>query len=39
MVFQGCSDVVESRVEHAILDAESPQECSFYFGFETAPAR
>jgi hypothetical protein len=23
MVFQGCSDVVESRVEHPILDAES----------------
>ncbi len=23
MVFQGCSDVVESRVEHPILDAEA----------------
>jgi hypothetical protein len=23
MVFQGCSDVVESRVEQAILDTES----------------
>jgi|SRR6266513_4508893 len=23
MIFQRCSDVVESRVEHAILDAES----------------
>jgi hypothetical protein len=39
MVFQRCSDVVESRVEHLILDAERPQEYSFYFGFGTAPAR
>jgi hypothetical protein len=29
MVFQGCSDVVESRVEHAILDAESRMNAAF----------
>jgi hypothetical protein len=28
-VFQGCSDVVESRVEHAILDAESRRKAAF----------
>jgi len=39
MVFQRCSDVAESRVEHTILDAESRRNCSFYFGFGTAPAR
>jgi hypothetical protein len=31
MVFQRCSDVVESRAEQAIRDAESR---SFYFGSE-----
>ena len=29
MVFQGCSDVVESRVERAILDAESRRNAAF----------
>ena len=29
MVFQGCSDVVESRVEHPILDAESRRNAAF----------
>ena len=29
MVFWGCSDVVESRVEHAILDAESRRNAAF----------
>src|SRR6266568_9181020 len=38
MVSKRCSDVVESRVEHAIR-CRKPQECSFYFGFGTAPAR
>jgi hypothetical protein len=29
MVFQDCSDVVESRVERAILDAESRRNAAF----------
>jgi len=29
MTSKGCSDVVESRVEHAIIDAESRRNCSF----------
>ena len=29
MVFWGCSDVVESRVEHPILDAESRRNAAF----------
>jgi hypothetical protein len=29
MIFQRCSDVVESRVEHAILDTESRKKRSF----------
>src|SRR5439155_27355322 len=29
MVFQGCSDVVESRVERPILDAESRRNAAF----------
>src|SRR6266513_838552 len=29
MVFQGCSDVVESRLEHPILDAESRGNAAF----------
>jgi len=29
MVFWGCSDVVESRVEQAILDAESRRNAAF----------
>jgi len=29
MIFQRCSDVVESRVEHAILDAESRRNAAF----------
>jgi hypothetical protein len=39
MVFQGCSDAVESRVEQVILDAESRGNAAFNFGFGTAPAR
>ena len=39
MVFWGCSDVVESRVEHPILDAESRRNAASNFGFGTAPAR
>src|SRR5947208_9838819 len=38
MMSKRCSNVVESRVEHAIR-SRKPQECSFYFGFGTAPAR
>jgi hypothetical protein len=29
MVFQGCSDVVESGMEHPILDAESRRNAAF----------
>src|SRR4029450_9621702 len=29
MIFQRCSDVVESRVEHAILDTESRRNAAF----------
>jgi hypothetical protein len=38
MLFQVAPMFVESRVEHAVLDAEKPQESSFYFRFGTAPA-
>jgi hypothetical protein len=36
MVFWGCSDVVESRVEHAILDAESGMDAAFSSDSEQA---
>jgi len=36
MMSKGCSDVVESRVEQAFR-CRNAQECSFYFGFGTAP--
>src|SRR6266542_2618712 len=39
MVFQGCSDFVESRVGAHHSRCRKPRECSFYFGFGTAPAR
>jgi hypothetical protein len=39
MVFQHCSDVVESRVEQAILDTEDRRNAAFNFGFGTVPAR
>jgi len=39
MMSKRCSDVVEPRVEHAILDAESRRNAVLNFGFGTAPAR
>jgi hypothetical protein len=39
MVFQGCSDVAESRVEKAILDAESRKDAAFTSDSKLAPAR
>jgi hypothetical protein len=39
MVLQRCSDVVEFRVEQAILDTESRSNAAFNFGFGTVPAR
>jgi hypothetical protein len=39
MVFQGCSDVAESRVEQAILDAESRRDAAFTSDSKLAPAR
>ena len=40
MVFsQGCSDVAESRVEQAILDAESRRDAAFTSDSKLAQAR
>jgi hypothetical protein len=39
MVLQGCSDVAESRVEQAILDAESRRDAAFTSDSKLAPAR
>ena len=39
MISKRCSDVVESRVEHAILDTESRRNVAVTSDFGTAPAR
>jgi hypothetical protein len=39
MVFQRCSDIVESRVEQAILDAESRRDAALPSDSEQPPAR
>jgi len=37
MISKRCSDVVESPVEHAILDTESRRNVCFYFRFWNSP--